>query len=94
MNSDATHPVVKRGTFLYDGSVPCGIRIVQTDFSPGSGDYEDEPEARDDKFGIFYEVQMQSAGGDGRYSTGIPGFESLEAAVRHVESVAPGVLWE
>lgn len=74
MNSDATHPVVKRGTFLYDGSVLCGIQIVQTDFSPGSGDYEDEPESRDDKHGTFYEVQMQAAGGDGRYSSGVPGF--------------------
>ena len=69
-------------------------RIVQTDFSPGSGDYEDEPEFRDDKHGTFYMVQMQTAGGDGRYSFGGPGFESLEAAMRHVDSVAPGVRWE
>ena len=93
MSSDATYPVVKRGEFLYDGSVQCGVEIVQTDFRPGTGDHEDTAELREDIRGTFYEIRYQSAGGDGRFSSGVFGFESVEAAMRHVESAARGVRW-
>ena len=93
MSSDTTYPVVKRGTFTYDGSVQCGVEIVQTDFRPGTGDHEDAPELREDTHGTFYEIRYQSAGGDGRFSSGVFGFESVEAAMRHVESVASSIRW-
>ena len=94
MNSDTTHPVVKRGTFTYAGSVQCGVEIVQTDSRPGTGDGEDPDDIGADVLGTFYEIRYQSAGGDGRFSSGVFGFESLEAAMRHVESAAPDVRWE
>lgn len=93
MSSEATYRVVKRGEFLYDGSVRCGIEIVQTDFRPGTGDHDDPPELRDDIRGTFYEIRYQSAGSDGRFSSGVVGFESVESAMSHVDSVAKGVRW-
>ena len=93
MSSDATYAVVKRGTFTYDGSVQCGVEIVQTDSRPGTGDYEDPEDIREDVRGTFYEIRYQSAGGDGRFSSGVFGFESVESAMRHVESVAKGIQW-
>lgn len=40
---------VKRGTFLYDGTVTCDVRIVRTEMRYGSGDHDDPPEIRDDQ---------------------------------------------
>lgn len=94
MNSDNKYPVVKRGVFTYDGSVQCGIEIAQTDFRPGSGDYEDPAEIQEDVPGTFYEVRFQAAGGDGRFSSASAGHESVEAAMKHVESIVRSVRWE
>lgn len=94
MSSDTAHPVVKRGSFTYAGSVQCGVEIVQTDSRPGTGDAEDPEDIGVDVPGTFYEIRYQSAGGDGRFSSGVFGFESVETAMWHVESAAPGVRWE
>jgi len=49
--------VVKNGTFLYDGTVMCDVRIVRSDMRPGSGDCEDPPELANDQYGEFFYVQ-------------------------------------
>ena len=94
MSFDTTCPIVKRGTFIYADSVQCGVEIVQTASRPGTGDCEDPDDIAADVHGTFYEIRYQSAGGDGRFSSGVFGFESLEVAMRHVESAAPSVRWE
>ena len=94
MSSDTTRIVMKRGTFTYAGSIQCRVEIVQADSRPGTGDGEDPDDVGLDVPGTFYEIRYQSAGGDGRFSSGVFGFESIEAAIRHVESAAPGVGWE
>lgn len=40
---------IKRGTWLYAGSVPCEVRIVRHHTLYGSGDYEDSPVIADDQ---------------------------------------------
>jgi hypothetical protein len=85
---------LERFLFTYAGSVQCGVEIVQTDSRPGTGDHEDPEEIGEDVRGTFYEIRHQSAGGEGRSSSGALGFESVEVAMRHVESVAAGVRWE
>jgi hypothetical protein len=40
---------VKRGIWLYAGSVACEVRIVRWDTLYESGDYEDPPEIADDR---------------------------------------------
>jgi hypothetical protein len=42
-------PVVKRGQWLYDGTITCEVRIVRHDVLYGSGDYEDPPEISNDR---------------------------------------------
>ena len=94
MSSHTPHPVVRRGTFSYAGSAQCAVQIVQTDSRPGTGDGEDPEDIGVNVPGTFYEILYQAAGGDGRFSSGVFGFESVEAAMRHVESAAPDVRWE
>lgn len=50
MNSRPTDRVIKRGSFLYDGSVRCNVEIIQTDFRPGVADDEAPVE---DAYGEF-----------------------------------------
>ncbi|MDP1884362.1 MAG: hypothetical protein Q8L10_03245 [Candidatus Moranbacteria bacterium] len=54
--------LIKEGTFLYEEKVICNIRLYETDFLPGSADYEDVPEIRDDKYGKFYLLKFTGAG--------------------------------
>ena len=56
---EETKELVKKGTFLYDGSVITDIQIIKTNIRYGSGDYEDEPEWRDDVEGEFYNIEFQ-----------------------------------
>jgi hypothetical protein len=90
MISRSSDRVVKRGSFLYDGAVRCGVEIVQTDFRPGCADSE-APE--DDAYGEFYEVRYsspgsQTGGGGGGWH------DSLAEAVRVVESKVRDIQWE
>ena len=79
MSSQAKEQVVKRGTFLYGGTYRCPVEIVQTDFRPGTGDYEDPEDIREDVHGVFFDVRYASAG-PRQFSSGVNGFESLQAA--------------
>ena len=84
--------LVKRGTFCYDGSVRCAVEIWQTDFRPGSGDYEDPEDIREDARGTFFEIRYASPGQE-RMTAGGGWCDSLQAAIRDVESVARDVQW-
>ena len=66
MDSDAE--VIKQGTWIYAGEVVCDIRIVKHDWCYGSGDYEDDPEVRDDRQGEFYYVQYGSTTRRGEFT--------------------------
>jgi hypothetical protein len=92
MKMPTPEEIVKRGAFLYDGSVPCSVVIVQTSLRPGSGDADDPPEFRDDARGTFYELRYTPPKAD-RYLSAVVGFATVEAAVVHVESVVRGVSW-
>ena len=52
--------IVKRGSWLYDGSVPSALVIVRGDVFYGTGDYEDPPEICDDRdveaFQVWFET--------------------------------------
>ena len=79
---------MKRGSFLYDGTVRCRVEIVQTDFLPSTD--EDAP----DIHGTFYEIHYWAAGAIKGPSSMVYGFKTIEEAVRHVESAVNGVQWE
>ena len=49
--------VVKEGTWLYDGTVPTGVRIVSCSIRYGSGDWEDPLEIQEDQTVPGFDVQ-------------------------------------
>jgi hypothetical protein len=83
---------MKQGTFLYDGPVRCAVEIWQTDFRPGSGDYEDPEDVREDAHGKFFEIRYASPG-QKRMTAGGGWYDSLQAAISTVESATTDVQW-
>ncbi|MDX2094264.1 MAG: hypothetical protein SFX73_40910 [Kofleriaceae bacterium] len=84
--------LLKTGAFLYDGIVRCPVRVVQTEFLPGSGDHEDPPEIADDQPGTWFRVDLTGAGEPTRWSSSIVGFKTLDEAIAHCESLA--IVWD
>jgi hypothetical protein len=85
--------VMKEGTFRYDSERSCKVRIVQVGFRPGSGDFEDSENWREDRHGTFYRIDYTSphsleftAGGG--YSP------TLEEAIQFVERSVQDVEWQ
>lgn len=60
--------VVKEGTWLYDGQVTTGVRIVSCDVRHGSGDWQDEPEVGDEFEVSGFDVQWASPTSPQHYS--------------------------
>ena len=77
--------IIKKGTFLYDGSVTTDIQIVRTNIRYGTGDYEDEPECRDDIEGEFYNIEFGSTTERGKFVSGSLSHTSLEDAILEAE---------
>jgi hypothetical protein len=75
--------IVKAGYFMYDGTVRCAIRIVQTDTIPGTGDFENGPERAEDRHGTFFRIDISAAGSPNCWSSTIEPFDSLDAALAH-----------
>lgn len=93
MKLSSTERIVKAGTFHYDGLRLCKVRIVQTDFRPGSGDHEDSEELREDQSGIFFRIDYTAPRSD-LFSAGGGYFASLEEAVHAVAQSVQGVEWD
>lgn len=72
--------IVASGTWLYDNSVPCRVLIVKEDFMPGTGDYEDPPERRDDRHVECVSMWSEAAGSPGVFCAGQGWFLTLEEA--------------
>lgn len=80
--------VVKSGTFLYDGSVLCDLRIVRSQIRPGSGDWEDPPEIANDKEGEFFYVQFGSTTERGCFNASGGGGATMQEAIAAAESAS------
>ena len=90
-----TKETVKQGTFLYDGLVITDIQIVKTNIRYGTGDYEDEPEYRDDVEGEFYKIEFGSTTERGKFVSGSLSHKSLEYAIAEAEKATNDtVTWE
>ena len=50
---------VKRGWWLYAGSVKCAVLILRRDVFPGTGGAEDPPEVADDRDVTCYELRYE-----------------------------------
>lgn len=49
INMETKKEIIKQGKAKYDDSIEYGVRILKTNFKPGSGDYEDPPEVSNDQ---------------------------------------------
>jgi hypothetical protein len=78
--------IIKQGTWLYAGQVVCDIRIVKHHWRYGSGDYEDNPEDREDRQGEFYYIQYGSTIERGIYPGHGVCCDSLEEAIKQANS--------
>ena len=81
--------VVKEGTWLYDGQIATGVRIVSCSVQWGSGDWEDPPEIRDDLEVAGFDVQWASPTSPADYPNSASAcFATLDEALEYVEGVA------
>jgi hypothetical protein len=86
--------VVRRGWWVYDGTVRLEIRIVRRSVLPGSGDYEDPPEVAEDREMECFEVLAETTTRDSPRFAGMGVFETMEEAVSSAERViARGIEW-
>jgi hypothetical protein len=83
---DSAAIVVKRGTFLYGGSVECEVRILQSAVRFGTGDYEDPRDLREDVAVPTFYVEYGSTTQRSVFTSGGGGHASLAAAVVAVEA--------
>jgi hypothetical protein len=86
---DAT---IKSGTWLFDGTVPVGVRIVKRDTFYGSGDHEDLPEDRENQNVTTFAVWFESTAQPGTFNTGGGQYRSLEDAVAGAEKLVGATL--
>jgi hypothetical protein len=84
----ASDTIARVGFFLYDGTVRCPLRIVRTDFRPGSGDHEDPPEIADDQSGLRFRVDLTAAGDPNKWRVGGGYFRTQAAAERHLKETS------
>jgi hypothetical protein len=81
---------VKSGTYLYDDTVLCDVRIVYSTTCPGSGDWEAPLELANDRDGEFFSVQWGSTTARGAFNAGSGGWATIDKAIAAAESM-PGV---
>lgn len=91
---------VRKGVWLY-GEIPAEVWICRSDVRYGSGDADDSPEVANDMPGTWFYVWMTNASHDPasrEFSSGVGAFESISAAVLHLEKLATQcqtrVVWE
>jgi hypothetical protein len=78
--------VVKEGKWFYAGEVICDLRILKHGWYFGSGDYENEESIRENREGEFYYVEYGSITKSTKYEAGGSCFNSLEEAMKSVQS--------
>lgn len=85
---------VKRGHWLYDGSIPCEVRVVRHHFLFGTGDVDDGPDLSQDRGVECFYVLYQTPVGSPRWVGGGSAL-SLDEAVAIAEAkLSGGVDWD
>lgn len=89
--------IVKEGTFLYDGTILCGVRIVLRQTRAGFGDLDDSPDIREDLDIPTFCVGVTSTVDFNSYNDNFTGYDSLDEAVNAVASsqwAGPTLQWK
>jgi hypothetical protein len=83
---------VAEGTWLYSGSVPTAVRILESDAAFGTGD-QDEPEHAEDTPGLCFYVEWEPPGGGSSGGSVTGPFPTIDEAKKHIQQTATGVRW-
>jgi len=89
--------VVKKGTWLYGGSVPCAVLIMDVPFQPGAihADGRGNIVRKDpDRPGPWFHVQYGSPVREGKLGSNGGFYASLDEAEAEVERKVGVVAWE
>jgi len=84
---------VKKGTWLYDGSISCEVRIVQHSVLYGSGDYEDEANVSEDQETECFYILYQTSVGQPSWVGGGVALTLDEAILLAEETISEGIVW-
>ena len=81
--------IVQEGTWLYDGQVSTGVRVVHCNIRYGTGDWQDPPEIRNDFSVAGFDVQWASPTSPSTYSAHASAvFLTLADAIAYAEGTA------
>lgn len=81
---------VEDGMVLYDGSVRCPVRIVETDHMTVIGD-DEEPQEQPGT-GTWFRIDLGRAGEPTHWVSSIEGFTSLDEAIAHYAGMT--IAWD
>lgn len=79
--------IILEGTWIYDKSKECNLRIVKSHIIFGTGDYEDTPEIRDDLEVECYYVEYESLIEQGKFCTRSQAYLTLNEAIDGEEKI-------
>ncbi|MBI2522401.1 MAG: hypothetical protein HYV97_18415 [Bdellovibrio sp.] len=85
--------IIKSGRFKYTEKVSLKFKIVQRDFTPGSGDYADASIIQDDQPGTCYEILYEIAGEHERFAGG-GYFRTVNEAINRISNMVQVVNWD
>jgi hypothetical protein len=81
--------IAREGTWLYDGQIPTGVRVVQCNVRYGTGDRQDPPEICNDSLVAGFDVQWASPVSPSTYPVHASAvFPTLAEAVAYAEGTA------
>ena len=83
--------LILSGTWLYDRSEKNEVHVIKTNFKPGSGDNEDEPEVRNDQYGTFYRIHIGAYNLEKPFMGGA--YISVKEAKQYASTVCPSLNW-
>jgi len=89
--TEINEELIQSGTWLYDSMVEHEVHLIKTNFKPGSGDREDDPEVKDDQFGIYYGIQIGSYTGAETFVGA--SFITIKEAKEYASKICPSLKW-
>jgi hypothetical protein len=86
--------LVKEGVFLYDGTVPCSVKIFKHYMKYGSGNHEDPPDIQNDLEGEYYYIGFGSTTEKEKITSGSMALNTLEEAILEAQAATKnGIVW-
>jgi hypothetical protein len=84
---------IKRGTWLYAGSIPREVRIVKHHTLYGTGDYEDSPEIAEDQNVECFYILYRTSVDEPQWVGGGAALTLLEAVTQAEATLGSGLRW-